>query len=92
MIQLIKEYKSVRVLCTVSAVCSSVADSNPDPSDPYFFCLLGPDPDPLVRVTDPDPDHSIIKQNLSEKPCFLMFCDFFLIFFFEKLCKCTFKK
>jgi hypothetical protein len=26
-----------------------------------FLCLLDPDPDPLVRGTDPDP--SIIKQN-----------------------------
>jgi hypothetical protein len=27
-----------------------------------------PDPDPLVRRTDPAPDPSIIKQNKSEKP------------------------
>ncbi len=32
---------------------------DPDPSDPYVFGLL--DPDPLVRGTDPDP--SIIKQK-----------------------------
>jgi hypothetical protein len=25
--------------------------------------LLDPDPDPLVRGMDPDPDHSIIKQK-----------------------------
>jgi hypothetical protein len=29
-----------------------------------FFGLLGPDPDPLVRGMDPDPDPSIIKQKL----------------------------
>jgi hypothetical protein len=28
-----------------------------------FLGLLDPDPDPLVRGTDPDPDHSIIKQK-----------------------------
>jgi hypothetical protein len=40
---------------------SSVADSNPDPSDPYVFGPPGPDPDPLVRGTYPDPDSSIFK-------------------------------
>ncbi len=37
--------------------------ADPDPSDPYpmFLGLLDPDPDPLVRCTDPDP--YIIKQN-----------------------------
>ncbi len=37
-------------------------DPNPDPSDPYVFGLL--DPDPLVRAMDPDPDPdlSITKQ------------------------------
>jgi hypothetical protein len=35
--------------------------ANPDPYDPYVFGL--PDPDPLIRGTDPDPDLSIIKQK-----------------------------
>jgi ankyrin repeat protein len=39
-------------------VAGSVADLNPDPSDPYVLDLL--DPDPLVRGMDPDPDPSII--------------------------------
>ncbi len=34
----------------------SVADS-----DPYVLGLLDPDPDPVVRCTDLDPDPSIIK-------------------------------
>jgi hypothetical protein len=37
----------------------SVAD--PDLSDPYVFGLPVPDPDPLVRCTDPDP--YVIKQK-----------------------------
>jgi hypothetical protein len=41
-----------------------------------------PDPDPLVRGTDPDlvlaPDPSIIKQKQEVKPSFLLFCDFFI--------------
>jgi hypothetical protein len=48
---------------------SSVAD--PDPSDPYGFGLLDPDPDPLVRGMDPDaaldPDPSITKQKKIRK-------------------------
>ena len=39
-----------------------------------FLGLL--DPDPLVRGMDPDPDPSVIKQS------FLLFCDFFLTFYF----------
>jgi hypothetical protein len=56
----------------------------------WIRMLLGlPDPDPLVRGTDPDP--SIIKQK--EKPRLLLFVDFFMTFcIFEKLSKCTFKK
>jgi hypothetical protein len=51
--------------------------------------LLGlPDPDPLVRGTDPALDPSIIKQ----KPSFLLFCDFFMAFIFEKWRKCSLKK
>jgi hypothetical protein len=41
---------------------SSVAD--PDLSDPMFLGLLDPNPDLLVRGTDPDPDPSIIKQKI----------------------------
>jgi hypothetical protein len=33
-----------------------------------FLGLLDPAPDPLVRGTAPDPDHSIIKQKYQEKP------------------------
>jgi hypothetical protein len=44
---------------------------NPDPSDPYGFGLLNPDPDPLVRGMDPgaalDPDPFIIKQKNKKK-------------------------
>ncbi len=43
-------------------------NQDPDPSDPYVFGLLNPDPDSLVRGVDPDP--SII----------LLFCDFFFVF------------
>ena len=43
----------------MTSVCleTSVADPDPDLdlSDPYVFGLLDPDPDPLVRGTDPDP-------------------------------------
>ncbi len=49
---------------------NSVAD--PDPSDPYFFCGLDPDPDPFVSGMNPDP--SIIKQNSKknlDSYCFL---------------------
>ncbi len=42
---------------------SSVADLDPDPEDPYALGLLNPDPDPLVRGTDPAPDPSLIKQK-----------------------------
>ncbi len=47
--------------CTSSRNICSVADSvgdpepEPDPQDPHVFGLLDPDPDPLVRGTDPDP-------------------------------------
>jgi hypothetical protein len=42
-----------------------------------FRMFLGlPDPDPLVRGTDPAPDPST-KEN----PSFLLFCDFFMTFY-----------
>jgi hypothetical protein len=44
-------------------------------------------PGPEVRDTDPDP--SINKQKWQEKPGFLLFYDFFMLYIFEKLCKCT---
>ncbi len=48
-----------------------------------------PDPVPLIRGMDPDlapnPDPSIIKQKLEEKPCFLLFCDFFWTFYLWKM-------
>jgi hypothetical protein len=44
--------------------------------------ILGlPDPDPLVRGTDPAPDSSIIKQKSKKNPdfyCFNIFMAFFL--------------
>jgi hypothetical protein len=46
--------------------------------------ILGlPDPDPLVRDTDPDadPDPFINNQTQTEKPSFLLFCDFFVSFY-----------
>jgi hypothetical protein len=55
-----------------------------------FFGLLDPDPDPLIRGPDPVPDPSIIKQKL-QKNKFLLFCEFFMTFIFEKLCKCVSK-
>ncbi len=44
--------------------------------------------DPLVRFMNPDP--SIHKQKKSEKPWFLLFCDFFLTYYLWKWCKCSF--
>jgi hypothetical protein len=32
-------------------------------TDPYVLGLLDPDPNPLVRGTDPDQDPSVIKQK-----------------------------
>ncbi len=43
----------------MQCVYTGVAD--PDPLDPYVLGLLNPDP--LVRGMDPDPVHSILKQN-----------------------------
>jgi hypothetical protein len=42
-----------------SLLKGGVGDPNPDPPDPdsHVFGLLDPDPDPLVRGMDPDPDH-----------------------------------
>ncbi len=44
---------------------SVAEDPNPDPPDPHVLGLLDPNPDPLVRGMDPDPDPypSIIKQK-----------------------------
>jgi hypothetical protein len=44
-----------------TVVPRSVADPGPDPVDRMFLGL--PDPDPLVRGTDLDPDPLNIKQN-----------------------------
>jgi hypothetical protein len=54
----------------------SVVD--PDSSDPLFLGLL--DPDPLVRVTDPDPGGKNSKKNL-DSCYFFYFFDFFLTFY-----------
>jgi hypothetical protein len=52
-------------LPTLHFLRTSVADLDPDPSDPYVLGLLDPDSDPLVRGMDPDPasDSSVTKQN-----------------------------
>jgi hypothetical protein len=36
---------------------------DPDPLDRMFLGFLNPNPDPLVRGIDLDPDHSITKQK-----------------------------
>ncbi len=40
----------------VSCVESNVGD--PVPSNPMFLSLMGPDPDPIVSGTEPDPSVS----------------------------------
>ncbi len=52
---------------SIYSLKSSVADPDPNPSDP-FLGLLDPDPDPLVTgiyldPSPPDPDTSIFKQK-----------------------------
>ncbi len=51
------EVPSILIGCS-ELLASSVADP-----DPYFLGLLDPDPDPLVRGMDPDPDSSITKEK-----------------------------
>jgi hypothetical protein len=55
-----------------------VKTSVPDPPEPHVLGL--PDPGPLVRGMDPDPDPSIIKQKNSKKNrdsyCFVTSLDF----------------
>jgi hypothetical protein len=57
---------------TKSELSSSVADSNPDPSDS------------LVRGMNPDPDPPIIMYKIVRKTLIptVLFCDFFLTFIF----------
>ncbi len=68
----------------------------------YFFAAFGwrpvfrirkfrglPDPDPLVRGTDPDPSTS--KNNM-KKLYLYSFVTSLWIFIFKEWCKCTFKK
>jgi hypothetical protein len=43
-----------------------------------------PDPDPLVRGVDPDPDPSIIKQNSKKNLDSYCFMTSFCLFIFEK--------
>ncbi len=56
---------------------SNVAD--PDPSDPYpmFLGLLDPDPNPLVRCTDPDPymyhQAKLVRKTLIPTVLLLLF-------------------
>jgi hypothetical protein len=47
----------------VIIICPSVADPDPNPN-PHVLGLL--DPDPLVRSTDPDPDHQakLVRKTL----------------------------
>ncbi len=52
-----------------------------------FLGLLDPDPDPLVRGTDPDPFYH--QEKIARKTLIPTFCDFFLTFNLLKLCKCT---
>ncbi len=47
-------------------VVASVVD--PDSQVPYVFGPPGPDPDPLVRCTDPAPVPSVIKKNIKKNP------------------------
>jgi hypothetical protein len=42
---------------------SADPDPNPDLLDSHVYGPLDPDPDPLVRGMDPDPDLFIIKQK-----------------------------
>jgi hypothetical protein len=46
-----------------TSVEDQAPNPDPDPSDPYVCGLLDPDPNPLVRGLDPDPDLSITKQK-----------------------------
>ncbi len=46
-----------------------------------------PDPDPLVRGMDPDPNSSIIKQNSKKNLDSYCFLTSFALFIFEKLFK-----
>jgi hypothetical protein len=63
-------YSTYLVCYSLFKICyvgTSVADQDPEP-DPRFLGL--PDPDPLVRGTDPDP--SVIKQKKNLDPyCFM---------------------
>jgi len=71
-----------------------------------FLGLLDPDPDLLVRGMDSDTDLLVRGMDSAPDPYLLLsscknckknldsycFCDYFCLFIFEKLCKCTFKK
>jgi hypothetical protein len=46
-------------MCLASIVLLMTDVQDPDPPDPHVFGP--PDPNPLVRGMDPDPDPSIIK-------------------------------
>ncbi len=62
--------RPVKFIWTTQQCCGSRSGSvNPD-LDPWirmFSGLQDLNPDQLVRGTDPDPDPSIIKQNLGRK-------------------------
>jgi hypothetical protein len=40
-----------------------ISVGDPDPEDPHDFGLPDPEPDPLVRVTGPDPDASLFLKR-----------------------------
>ncbi len=56
-----------------------------------FLGLLNPDPDPLIRVWIRIRILLSSCKNTKKNLWFLLFCDSFWLFIFEKWCKCTFK-
>ncbi len=54
--------------------------------------LLDPDPDPLVRGTDPDSGSFYHQAKIVRNPWIPTFCDFFMTVYLWKLYKYTFKK
>jgi hypothetical protein len=75
-------------------VDSSVADPDPntDPSDPYVFRPPGSGSGFISQRYGSGSGSFYHQSKIVRKTLILLFCDFFLTFYFEKLCKCTFKK
>jgi hypothetical protein len=99
-----KKKKKNSCLCTFKVavnykgggVVSSVLDPNPDPPDPHVF---GPPGSGSISTCQRYGSRSgscsgsfYHHAKIVRKPWFLLFCDSFLLFIFEKRCKCTFKK